>query len=172
MKLDSQLRCIHRAHRYLEDVTPLRQDCGELCGRACCKGDQNTGMWLLPGEAELLRGQEGFSIQPCQDNGGYPLLVCQGSCDRKYRPFACRIYPFFPLVTEREGGGLEIRLIRDPRAAKCPLPGPQRGVSQSFRFCLRQAALALLEDPELRQYLLNTSEFLTEIIQLRERLGQ
>ena len=177
MKLDSQLRCIRLAHQALETVTPIRQDCGELCGRACCKGDENTGMWLLPGEAELLQGQEGFSVRPCQDNGGYPLLVCQGSCDRKYRPFACRIYPFFPLATEREDGSLNIRVISDPRAAGCPLarhtlPGRPRDVTQSFRFRLAQAALALLEDPELRRYLLDTSRFLTEIIQLRQKLGQ
>lgn len=37
----------------LNDITPLKFDCGVLCNKACCKGDKNTGMYLYPGE-ELM----------------------------------------------------------------------------------------------------------------------
>lgn len=193
MKIDSQARCIHLAYRYLESITPLRWDCGKICGKACCKGDEHAGMWLLPGEEKLLQDRTEFSIRPCRDNGGYPLLVCQDFCDRKYRPFACRIYPFFPLVIEDEKKGLEIRIICDPRAMnQCPLAqyslwhndlalNPieantrtkhRQRISTVFLLHLRRATEALLTDQELRQYLLDTSHFLLEMTELREKFGR
>ena len=32
------------------DRTPLGQDCGVLCGKACCRGSDGQGMRLLPHE--------------------------------------------------------------------------------------------------------------------------
>jgi len=165
-----------------------------LCGKACCQGDGDTGMWLLPGEAGLLGGVEGFKIQPCQDNNGYPLLVCNGNCKRKYRPFACRIYPFFPLVTEGGGGCLNIRIICDPRAVpRCPLaqfslsqkkdlpeagavgfysaPVYRGGMTLQFRARLLRAAAILLGDAAIRQYLLDTSRFLMDMAEFAWKIG-
>ena len=192
----NQRACIARASKLLEKVTPLGADCGKLCEKACCQGDDKTGMWLLPGEAELLGNIEGFNIQPCQDNTGFPLLVCDGKCIRKYRPFACRIYPFFPLVIEQEPGCQEVEIICDPRAGSCPLaqysllqkkdsegipelgvigfytvPVYRGGMTMEFRVKLRRAAHILLADREIRQYLLDTSRFLMEMAELRQKIG-
>ena len=42
---------ILRARELLESHTPMKSDCGALCGGACCKGSDEDGMALLPGEA-------------------------------------------------------------------------------------------------------------------------
>ena len=41
---------ISRAKDVLLPYTPLSADCGLVCGKACCKGDKETGMLLFPGE--------------------------------------------------------------------------------------------------------------------------
>ncbi len=199
MGLMTQEECIRGAYGLLETVTPLRGDCGRLCGKACCKGDENTGMWLLPGEEKLLEHRKDFHVRTCQDNAGYPLAVCRGRCAREYRPFACRIYPLFPLVTPGKEGGLKITAIYDPRStSNCLLTqyalgrygssvnsanpledslspyiatARRRGITPSFLIRLRKAGAMLLADQELRQYLLDTSRFLIELAELRQKVG-
>ena len=101
-------RLYRKIDRIMGTLTPLRADCGALCDRACCKGDDCTGMRLFPGEQTRLRVRE-------TDDGGR-LAVCDGSCERAERPLACKIFPFFPTVDERGrvfGGGY-------PRRAPVP----------------------------------------------------
>ena len=74
----------------LGELTPLKADCGQLCGCACCKGDDKTGMRLFPHEESALNIIETSS--------NVRLAVCNGTCDRNKRPLACRIFPFFPTV--------------------------------------------------------------------------
>ncbi len=50
----SSLSAVLSARAALSDLTPLLTDCGRLCGVACCKGDEQTGMLLFPGEEALL----------------------------------------------------------------------------------------------------------------------
>ena len=90
------------ANRILSDKTPLKKDCGLICGGECCKGDNETGMLLFPFEKTTLNIIE---------KDGVRLAVCDGSCDRNERPLSCRIFPFFPYVTP-EG---RIRVIPDIR---------------------------------------------------------
>lgn len=163
MALYSQNDLILQAYRLLETTTPLPIDCGTLCAHACCQGDEHTGMWLLPGEEALLKDETDFSILPCEDNAGHPMLVCKGRCDRKKRPFACRIFPLFPLVKETEKGGIRIEIIVDPRAGiVCPLRDKEMTAFR-FRRRVRQAAIVLLGDPALRRYLIETGAFLEEL---------
>lgn len=84
-----QQRIYQKAFRLLRYATPLRTDCGVLCGARCCKGDDETGMLLFPGEPTALRVIE---------TEGRRLAVCGGVCDRNERPLSCRIFPFFPFV--------------------------------------------------------------------------
>ena len=92
------------------DLTPLKADCGTLCGGACCKGDENTGMRLFPFEESELPVK-------ALDNG-VRLVVCEGKCDRTKRPLACRIFPFFPTVDERG----KVYVEADFRGARlCPM---------------------------------------------------
>ena len=36
-------------YRLFDSITPVRTDCGGLCDKACCRGDDG-GMYLFPGE--------------------------------------------------------------------------------------------------------------------------
>lgn len=101
-----------RAYRLLDDVTPRRFNCGTLCGAACChnlskSGDTETGMLLLPFEKDYLQhaGAAGYSYL-CDSNREEPdMLICSGLCDRRFRPFACRIFrimrQFLKIKTEK-----------------------------------------------------------------------
>ena len=112
-------------YRLFDKITPLRADCGKLCSKACCKGDE-SGMYLFPGEKKVfdLIGKNDFDISDSDftytHNGkmkSVPILMCNGECDRYQRPLACRIFPLTPYL---DNGKLKI--IIDPRAKSlCPL---------------------------------------------------
>ena len=161
------------AYRLLENVTPLPYDCGRLCGARCCKPSPDErvelGMWLLPHEKELLEDCEGYVFRVSED--GTETLTCSGVCDRKKRPFACRIYPYYPSIKE-ENGRYRISILRDPRAAlSCPLvsSGSHMRSSVFFARAASRAVRVLLGDGELREELLKSAEFLDEIETLRRR---
>ena len=125
---------LERARALLEDVTPLNQDCGELCGRACCLPDEEGkgGVWLLPGEEEALKSATWARIIA----GEVPILQCQGECDRRLRPFFCRL---FPLVGIHRDGAWQVRFDRRARPL-CPLTrGGPRALSPAFVLAARQA---------------------------------
>ena len=70
------------ARSLLSEVTPLRRDCGRLCGAACCSPDEDGqgGMLLFPGEEELYDPlPDRFVIS---DTCEGKLLECSGTCDR------------------------------------------------------------------------------------------
>jgi len=109
-------------YKYYADTTPLLFDCGKLCDGACCKSDDNeeTGMYLFPGEEALFRNNPDFKIVSSEfEYGGKyaDILICKGHCDRNLRPLSCRIFPVIPYVE-----GNSFKLIFDPRAkGLCPL---------------------------------------------------
>lgn len=49
---------IRRAWKALEKYTPMRKDCGVICASACCKGEADIGMRLVPGEKALLTSDD------------------------------------------------------------------------------------------------------------------
>ncbi len=80
------------ARELLHTLTPLKTDCGKLCGGACCQGDDATGMLLFPGEDALYENCAFAKVLSADFSlGGTParLLVCQGHCERENRPLAC-----------------------------------------------------------------------------------
>lgn len=151
-----------RAKSLLETVTPTAGNCGRFCGARCCRGDGDMGMELLPGEYEACAlGDFGM-----QTNG---IFVCRGTCDRKRRPYACMIYPLFPLVTQTPEGPI-VRPVVDIRAeGQCPLT--VRGIDRSFYTAVRRSALWLLRDDETRTFLLDRSEKQREAARLKQLLG-
>lgn len=151
---------ILRAKDYLESVTPLRGDCGRLCGKRCCGGD-GLGMELLPGE-EKSAPMEAFGEIT---NG---VFVCRGFCERRARPYACMIFPLFPLVREDENG-LKITAVNDLRAENvCPIASDR--LLPSFYAAVRRSAHILCEDPEIRSYLLEKTAEYEEIEALKKLL--
>lgn len=140
-----------KLYALFDGVTPLNADCGELCSANCCKGDNETGMLLFPHETTTLS---------TVTRGGRTLAVCPGRCDRAERPLACRIFPFFPALTE-DG----IRVIPDHRGAGiCPLITHADLVrfSRPFLKNVRAAGELLAKDPECAAFLREITEEIAE----------
>ena len=143
-----------RARALLADITPLKNDCGRVCGHACCAPDEDGqgGMLLFPGE-EIFYSPlpNGFSLVP--DTSVIPngrLLTCSGECARKDRPLACRLFPLLP--AQRNG---VVRAVRDGRAwAVCPLMEcGLGGLNEDFVRAVREVGEALYACPEHAAYL-------------------
>lgn len=109
-------------YNFYADTTPLCVDCGKLCGGACCESDDNeeTGMYLFPGEEKLFINNPDFKIIDSEFFYGKDcakILICKGTCNRSERPLSCRIFPIIPYIK-----GNDFDLIFDPRAKSvCPL---------------------------------------------------
>ncbi len=161
MKAELDFRLLYAL---LDDLTPLRRDCGHVCGAACCgsclPGGEEAGMRLFPGEETLLASRAGFRITAAA--GGERLLLCGGSCDRRLRPLACRLFPLFPHV---DGEG-RVRAVYDPRAWKvCPLVRLNANVplEKSFVRGVRRVGRLLMEDEACRVFLRRQSAEIDEI---------
>lgn len=96
MKLLSRrgaLRALENARKALGDATPLKRDCGRLCGAACCQPDETglNGMLLFPFEETYYRRPiEGFPFRLVDDDTlfkGGKRLVCEGTCPRDTGPW-------------------------------------------------------------------------------------
>ena len=134
-----------RACGALGGLTPMKQDCGALCGAACCRPDADGqgGVHLFPGEAELLRDADWCRIVPASFA---PMMVCEGRCERDKRPLGCRIFPLTP-VRGRDGRWT-VRM--DARArAMCPLVrSGLKGLDPAFVRAARDALRIVAETPE------------------------
>ena len=148
------LNAVLAARKMLDTLTPLKTDCGRLCGGACCQGDAQTGMLLFPGE-DALYADCGFADMLSADFtlGGEAahLLVCRGTCPRGERPLACRLFPLF-LRFDAQGG---TRVVLDPRArAACPLTDyGMEALDGAFVAAARQAYALLMENERCAAYL-------------------
>ena len=126
-------------------------------------------MGLFPGEKELLEGCADFEIKDSEGNFGEPVIVCRGSCDRRKRPLACRIFPLFPLAVGRENE-IVVVPVPDPRAGLCPLLTAPDEIDRRFYRAVRRAGEYLLRDEDTRKYLLDLSGEIADIAELAERL--
>lgn len=146
-----------KAWKYLENITPLEYDCGALCGSACCKGSDQDGMLLFPGEEIMyIEDRNGISIVDSHiglsDGTRIKLLVCQGCCDRKKRPLSCRIFPIIPQIDEHGC----LTFTPDLRAAAlCPLlyRADLYTISPAFIDALYSAFETLAEDERVTEYI-------------------
>lgn len=151
-----------RARALLETLTPLKTDCGRVCGGACCEGSAEEGMLLFPGEAALYEGSSRYALRPLDKAlGGTPLtlFVCDGTCRREERPLACRL---FPLIARFDVQGKPVMRI-DPRArAVCPLcSSGVAGLSRDFVSAAQQACDLLMEDSACAAFLRALSDQFT-----------
>lgn len=145
---------IERARALLDELTPLKSDCGIYCGGACCRAEgDNEGMLLMPDEEAYYAHCDFAEVRPAQFLGiAQPLmLVCNGRCRRSERPLCCRVFPLAPRL--RADGRFDVRI--DRRAfAVCPLSA--YGLSAfdpTFVQGCRTAFNALSTDGECRLYL-------------------
>jgi len=149
-----------KINRVMKEYTPLHVDCGQLCDRACCKGDEDTGMRLFPHEETTL------SVRNLAN--GVRLAVCDGSCSRENRPLACRIFPFFPTIDERG----KIFVEADDRAVRlCPMLShiDELDFDPKFFKAVKKVGKLLAKDEECRVFLQETTK---EIDLYRTLLGK
>ena len=150
----SAITAVLAARALLASLTPLKTACGRLCQGACCRGDEATGMLLFPGEEALYEGCAFARVVPTDFSlGGTPaqLLVCDGRCDRKNRPLACRLFPLF--LKFKEDGITKLRI--DVRAKSvCPLTDyGSKSLDPEFKQAARKAYDLLLKDETCAAYL-------------------
>ena len=79
-------------------------------------------MLLFPGEEVIFMNKPVspyFSLSPVSVGKGVKgvFAVCDGTCNRKHRPLACRIFPYLPILDHNQS----VEIIKDPRASICPL---------------------------------------------------
>ena len=84
-----------RARALLNDITPLKTDCGLLCEHACCLPDEDGqgGVYLFPGETAMTGDWGDIVSAEMLPGVQADMLVCNGMCDRVLRPLACRFFP-------------------------------------------------------------------------------
>ena len=150
----SSLDSVLAARELLRELTPLKTDCGRLCGGACCEGDEHTGMLLFP-EEDALYERCGFArvipadFSLCGTDA--KLFVCKGRCERDKRPLACRLFPLF--LTFKEDGVTKLRLDRRAKGV-CPLTDYGiKSLDPDFKQAARKAYDLLLEDDACAAYL-------------------
>ena len=101
------IKIIKDAYAILNEETPMKYDCGRLCDSLCCKDNgEGLGMWLLPGEKEILKEYDTYTFHKSDDKT--EVVVCNGVCNRDVRPYACRIYPYYPSLTLLDDGYIDI----------------------------------------------------------------
>lgn len=158
----TQEQILIAAREELMRETPLRSDCGRLCGGACCQGDDDEGMLLFPGEDLLCKKTHGdFHIRALDYAIGLTqaqLITCQGSCERDERPLACRL---FPLLCRFRGE--RAVLVLDPRARMtCPLCDyGLSGLSSDFIAAAQRAIDLLMQDEACKAHLHGLDDMLS-----------
>lgn len=149
-------RLYKKAKKIISNKTPLKKDCGLVCGNACCKGDETVGMLLFPNEKTEL---------DVTHKDGVRLAVCDGSCEREKRPLSCMIFPFFPYITP-EG---RVRVIPDIRGYNvCPLVRQFEQIRFDRRFLRRvkEVGRLLKEDEECKAFLVETSREIDALLNI------
>ena len=158
---------VSAAREKLNQATPLKKDCGRICGARCCcslEGEE-TGMLLFPGEAEAYAGKDGWEIRKTTRGD---LLFCSGTCNREERPLSCRLFPLLPLI----GDDGRIRVVTDLRArAVCPLARQGKSaMDPSFIEAVRQAGEILAAEDEQAVFLDMLEDEQEELKELKQKL--
>ena len=165
MKINPQI--IYKyAYELLEKVTPCYDDCGKKCGAVCCEdSEEGTGMYLYPFEECMLYPLPGWA--KTEPSGFFyadkevKIFSCPGTCDRAFRPLACRIFPLVPYKKKGE----RMKIVFDPRAtAMCPLQPAD--LCEEFVEAVTRAMRAVCKIKEGRAFIEAQSELIDEYISL------
>ena len=125
-------------------------------------------MLLLPGEKELLSVLFPDEYAFVEGDDGV-LAVCKGRCTRAFRPFACRVFPYYPRFDE---AGRLVGIRQDIRAKRvCPLCAENVRVSPAFIRSVRRAVTILSADDEIKAELIKTADFLDSLEEFAAQLG-
>ncbi|MCL2336551.1 MAG: hypothetical protein FWC60_03920 [Firmicutes bacterium] len=155
MSLDYQF-----LYRLTAAPTPLKSNCGDLCGSICCQpGKQdNLGAYLFPGEEIMFTRSEDWLLWEEQDPADYdfPLswpkpvyfVRCNGACPRDMRPLACRFFPLAPHL--HRDGRLQLLYETMELPYQCPLITAHYTLEAKFIHTVQQAWQLMLTDRRIR----------------------
>lgn len=164
------------AYRLLENTTPLKVDCGRLCGGICCDdgGIEDAGMYLYYKE-EVMFKNPSFPVRiekSAFEYGGYDkkalILMCEGKCSRAERPLSCRIFPLIPYKKENES----LKIIIDPRAkSMCPLAKTFTLSDFDEKFLSRTRLIfkVLSHNKYINDFIIEQSYLLDEVAELESK---
>ena len=157
---------VSAAREKLNNVTPLKKDCGRICGARCCRSldGEETGMLLFPGEADAYADKAGWEIR---ETARGKMILCPGMCNREERPLSCRLFPLLPLI----GDDGKIRVIPDQRAKPvCPLACQgKEALDPAFIDAVREAGELLAEHEEQAMFLDMLVEEQEELKELKKK---
>ena len=159
-------------YRILDSATPAAYDCGTLCGSVCCSdssfGEDESYIYLLPGEKEYL-DSIGCSIPIISEKrsehylpGSWGDIVyiahCPGenACGRDVRPIQCRTFPLEPYINA--DGSLEMIPERTDLPYKCPFIEGEAELSEDFRRATYEAWSMLIKDEAIRDMVMLDSD--------------
>jgi len=141
-------------------ITPLEDDCGKLCGKICCRPDQNNtlGVYLYPGEEDMFTREEDWLCweqrNPAEDD--FPaswsnpvyFIRCAKPCPRKHRPLNCRFFPLAPHLLKDN----TLLLIHEtlPLPYQCPLIKRKIPLRKEFVDTVVRCWQELLTDQRVR----------------------
>lgn len=140
---------LREAREALREATPLKGDCGRLCGARCCSSmeGEETGMLLFPGEERYYEGKPGWRVKAGEAG---LLVICPGRCERLARPLSCRLFPVLPRETAK---GVQVRMDFRARVV-CPLARQgTEGLAPAFLEAVIRAGEALIREEEQRDFL-------------------
>ncbi|MBQ3080295.1 MAG: hypothetical protein IJC48_09920 [Clostridia bacterium] len=143
------------ANALLENVTPLKTDCGLLCDHACCKPDDDAGygVWLFP-EEEAINMPWGTTVDTLLPvtKLKVKMLICEKGCERSLRPFQCRIFPLVPYFSKKRN---EWDVRMDRRAFQlCPLlPYGKKALNPEFVKKAKEAVQFIAQDENGERFL-------------------
>ncbi len=177
-------RTFKAIYRLLNRVSPLDDDCGKLCGAACCTREdgRELGMYLLPGEDKVHDKKDGWlkwSRERAEDyefpeswKGVVNFVRCAGpdSCKREIRPMQCRTFPLAPHITE-DG---ELMLVYNDMDLpyRCPLIEEEIPLEENFVQATYTVWQHLIADPLIYDMVRMDSELRERAIEeLQEMFG-
>ncbi len=155
-------------YRLLDQVSPIKGDCGLLCDCACCNCEDSStvpdgtdfdmGIYLLPGEEKLFTRKEDWLKWSVEDAEDYDLpdnwmgkiyfVRCKTPphCPREKRPLQCRFYPLSPYLNE-EGVLHLIYSVSEALPYECPLIKDKTPLEERFIKASYTVWSHLIRDP-------------------------
>lgn len=124
-------------------------------------------MLLLPYEKEYLQKFANANYTYTK-SGDTDILICSGKCDRNFRPFACRIFPYYANIENDK-----VSLKKDPRAALvCPLIVSRTHKRPSVYFIrnIKKAVNLLISDDEYKNDFSDMSDFVDSLYELYSKI--
>ena len=170
-------------YRLLDKVSPLDQDCGQLCGAACCTcssetdssdstGEDDFGIYLLPGEEKMFSRKEdwlGWEKNFAEDyefpdswHGTVYFLHCKTApcCPRENRPLQCRFFPLAPHLDEDDV--LHMVYQNSELPYECPLISQEIPLNEDFIRATYTVWKHLIRDPLLYDLVVMDSDYRIE----------